>query len=139
MFRDSTKEFLTFDQYQKTGLKGNGKTEYDFAIYNVVKYFRLCLDNNPNMIDTLYVPDECVTSMNDIGKMVRDNRDLFLHKGCYAKFKGYAYSQLVKLKNGVNSISPKRQKQIQEHGWDTKFGYHIVRLIGECEQNSYYW
>ena len=29
------------------------KKEYDFSIYNITKYFRLCADGNPNMIDSL--------------------------------------------------------------------------------------
>lgn len=64
--------------------------------------------------------------------MVRDARQLFLHKGCWPKFKGYAYAQLHKMR-GKNPIG-KRLRLREEFGYDIKYGYHVVRLLGECEQ-----
>lgn len=67
-----------------------------------------------------------------IGTMVKENRHLFLHQGCYPKFKGYAYAQLHKMtsKNPVGM----RKAIRAEHGFDVKFAYHLVRLLSECEQ-----
>ena len=94
---------LKFDQYQQhhifdeSALGGKGRT-YDFTVYSIVKYFRLLMDNNPNIIDSLFVPDNCVLHSTDIGDMVRQNRQLFLHKGYWAKFKGDAYGQMHKIR-----------------------------------------
>jgi predicted nucleotidyltransferase len=93
-----------FEQFQQhhvlfeDALGGKGRT-YDLSIYNIVKYFQLCMDNNPNMVDSLFVPVECVLHSTQIGNMVRENRKLFLHKGCFQKFKGYAFSQWSKASN----------------------------------------
>ncbi|MCK9459595.1 MAG: nucleotidyltransferase domain-containing protein [Proteobacteria bacterium] len=93
-----------FEQFQnhhvklEDALAGKGR-EYDLSIYNIVKYFQLCMDNNPNMVDSLFVPIECVLHSTQLGVMVRENRKLFLHKGCFQKFKGYAFSQLSKASN----------------------------------------
>jgi predicted nucleotidyltransferase len=90
-----------FDQWQQHGvidkdaLAGKGRT-YDFTIFNIVKYFQLLMDNNPNVIDSIYTPQECILHITYVGNLVRENRDIFLHKGCYPKFKGYAYSQMKK-------------------------------------------
>lgn len=73
------------------------KTSYDLAIYNIVKYFDLCMGCNPNMIDSLFVPRRCVLSSTAVGEMVREQRKIFLHKGAWFTFKGYAYSQLSKV------------------------------------------
>lgn len=108
--------------------------EYDITIYNIVKYFQLCMENNPNMIDSLYTPDRCITALTPIGKLVRDNRDIFLHKGSWHKFKGYSYSQMAKIRNKVNSSNPKRAATIEKFGYDVKFAYHVVRLMNEVEQ-----
>lgn len=105
--------------------------EYDFTVYSIVKYFQLCMQNNPNMIDSLFTPRRCVAHSTQIGEMVRENRKMFLHKGCWSRFKGYAYSQLNKMKN--KKPLGKRKKLIEEHGYDTKFGYHIPRLLHEVE------
>lgn len=89
-----------FEQYQNHGIidKENNK-KYDIVIYNIIKYFHLTMECNPNMIDSLFTPQRCVLYANQLTNLVRENRKLFLSKLCLAKFKGYAYSQLHKLKN----------------------------------------
>lgn len=77
----------------------DAKREYDFAIYNIVKYFSLIMENNPNMIDSLFVPANCVIHATSIGQHVRENRKMFLHKGAWHKFKGYAFSQMGRIKS----------------------------------------
>lgn len=73
--------------------------EYDFTIYSIVKFFQLVMENNPNMVDTLFTPQRCVLFCSPVAQIVRDNRKMFLHKGSYHKFRGYAYSSLHKLGN----------------------------------------
>jgi len=48
------------------------------------------------------------------------------------RFKGYAYSQLHKME--TKNPEGKRKELIEKYGYDTKFGYHCVRLILEIEQ-----
>jgi predicted nucleotidyltransferase len=109
-------------------------TEYDFSIYNIAKYFQLAMDNNPNMIDSLFVPLNCITHMSKVGQMVREQRREFLHKGSFHKMKGYAYAQMSKIENGANRSNEKRKDSVDKYGYDVKFGYHLVRLMDEAEQ-----
>ena len=97
-----------------------------------MKFFRLAIENNPNIIDSLFTPTTCVLHSTRVGNLVRENRRLFLHKGAWPKFKGYAYSQLHKL--AIKRPQGKRAELIERHGFDTKFGYHVVRLISDVEQ-----
>ena len=99
---------LTIDELKKLrNLKYNDQ-EYDITIYSIVKYFQLAMENNPNIIDSLFTPANCVTHSTQIGNMVRENKELFLHKGSFHKFKGYAFSTLNKLRNrnlkGINDL-----------------------------------
>lgn len=126
------KDLPRFDQYQQHHIK-DGDKEYDVQIYNIVKYFALCRDNNPNMIDSLFTRHQNVVHMTNIAQMVRANRKLFLHKGALYKFKGYAYSQLHKAKS-KNRTSPKRVANVEKYGYDVKFAYHLVRLLNEANQ-----
>jgi predicted nucleotidyltransferase len=125
-----------FEQYQehrvedRDALAGHGRT-YDLTIFGVVKFFRLAMENNPNIIDSLFTPTTCVLHSTRLGNLVRENRRLFLHKGAWPKFKGYAYAQLHKLAN--KQPTGKRAALVAAHGYDTKFAYHVVRLIGEVE------
>lgn len=124
-----------FDQWQEHHIldKSTNK-EYDCSIYNIVKYFQLVMENNPNMIDSLFTPDRCVLHITKIGTMVRENRKLFLAKKAWHTFKGYAYSQMHKANLKNPQDGSKRAKIVEQYGWDVKFGYHVVRLINEVEQ-----
>ena len=109
-----------FEQYQEHHIidesanGGKGK-EYDLSIYSVVKYFQLVMENNPNMIDSLYVPNDCVLHITQIGQMVRDNRDLFLHKGSWHKFRGYSYAMLRKAENRNNKNCILKVKEFERN------------------------
>lgn len=119
-----------FDQFQQHHVVFE-KKNYDLSIYSIVKYFSLCMENNPNMIDSLFTPDFCVLHCTKIGNMVRDNRRLFLHKGAWYKFKGYSYSQMHKM--DIKNPEGKRKEEVDKYGYDLKFAYHVVRLLNEVE------
>ncbi|MDC0435023.1 nucleotidyltransferase domain-containing protein [bacterium] len=122
-----------FEQFQQHHINDPEKSkEYDIVIYNITKFFRLCMENNPNMVDALFVPRRCVLYSTEVGELVRENRRLFISKACWPKFKGYAYGQLHKMKTKV-SIG-KRKEAVEAAGYDLKFSYHVVRLLGEVEQ-----
>jgi uncharacterized protein len=128
---------LRFEQYQehhvedRGALAGHGRM-YDLTIYGIVKFFNLAMQNNPNIIDSLFTPVNCVLHSTRVGDLVRENRKLFLHTGSWSRFKNYAYSQLHKL--STKTAQGKRAGLVAEHGFDTKFAYHVVRLILEVEQ-----
>lgn len=122
-----------FAQFQQHHImdKDSGK-EYDLCIYSIVKFFQLCMENNPNMVDALFVPRRCVLYSTALGELVRENRHLFLSKASWPKFKGYAYAQLHKMK--TKKPEGGRIAIIEEYGYDVKFAYHVVRLLNEVEQ-----
>lgn len=129
------RQIQRFEQWQEHHAKQpETEKEFDFSVYSIVKYFQLVMENNPNMIDSLFTPRRCVIHATSVGEMVRDQRKIFLHKGSWHKFKGYAYAQVSKIKNKVNASNEKRAKDIENFGYDLKFAYHIVRLLNEVEQ-----
>jgi predicted nucleotidyltransferase len=125
----------SFDQWQQHGIiDASARKEYDFSVYNITKYFRLVMDNNPNCIDSLFVSRNCVIHSTPISEKIRDNRNMFLHKGAWARFKGYSYSQLHKMNIKQHDPESKRGQDQLKYGYSTKFAYHIVRLLNEVEQ-----
>jgi predicted nucleotidyltransferase len=130
------KPHVSFEQFQQQhihdhdALGGRGRS-YDVTIYGVVKFFNLAMENNPNIIDSLFTPINCVQHSTSAGDLVRENRRLFLHKGAWPKFKGYAYSQLHKI--AIKRPQGKRAALVETHGFDVKFAYHVVRLLLEVE------
>lgn len=123
----------TFNEFSQHHIKDMDKErEYDITAMNIVKFFELAKDGNPNIIDMLFVPQNCVLHITQIGNLIRENRRLFLSKRCFKKFKGYAYGQVKHLEN--KQPVGKRMRTVEKYGWDVKFGYHIVRLLNEIEQ-----
>ncbi len=128
-----------FEQYQEDHIKdpaalgGKGRM-YDLTIYSIVKYFYLCFDSNPNMVDSLFAPQSCILHSTKVSELVRDNRKLFLSKKLWPKFKGYFYSQLHKAKGKNPEEGSKRKALRDKYGYDVKYMYNVVRALSECEQ-----
>jgi predicted nucleotidyltransferase len=127
------KQTAPFEQYQSHHNKHDEKS-YDISIFSIIKYMNLCMEANPNMIDSLFTPLYCVLHATTIGNLVRENRRLFLSKLCWSKFKGYAYSQLHKIKEKTPTPGSKRFENVEKHGYDVKYAYHLFRLLDEVEQ-----
>lgn len=124
-----------FEVWQQHHIRDDAaRITYDVSIYSIVKFFQLCMENNPNMIDALFVPRRCVLHSTQIGEHVREHRKEFLHKGSWYKFKGYAYSQVHKMNTKVPENESTRYEMVQKYGYDLKFAYHVVRLLNEVEQ-----
>lgn len=51
------------------------------------------------MIDSLFTSQGCVVYITKIGNMIRDQRHLFLHKGCWPRFKGIPINNSIKLRS----------------------------------------
>lgn len=98
-------EIPVFDQWQQHHVKDTAaKTEYDFSLFNIVKYFKLCLDNNPNIVDSLFTPGDCILHITPVATLVREKRDLFLSKKAFHKFTGYLHSQIAKLQRSPDGL-----------------------------------
>lgn len=123
-----------FEQWQEHHIHGDIGYEYDVTIFSIIKYAQLCMDGNPNMIDSLFTPDNCVLHKTAVGAMMRDNRKLFLSKQVKVKMCAYAYQQLRKLEANSHAGSEARKIDIATNGYDTKKAYHTVRLVLQAEQ-----
>lgn len=123
-FGQRPQNFETFQQHGILAYDNN----YDVAIYSIIKTFQLAADNNPNILDMLWVPEHCILHSDAVGKHIRMNRKHFLHKGSYHRFRGYAHQQFKRLENS------NRTDLIEKYGYDTKFAYHIVRLCLQGQQ-----
>lgn len=120
-----------FETWQEHHILAHEKT-WDFQIFGIVKFFQLAMENNPNVVDALFTPRRCVLASTAVGEYIREHRTDFLHRGAWHKFKGYAYSQLNKIR--TKAPSGKRAELVEAHGFDTKYAYHLVRLLLEVEQ-----
>lgn len=124
-----------FNNYQQHHIKSPiDNIEYDFNIYGIVSYFNLCMDCNPNMIDSLFVPDNCIIHITKIGQMIRENRKMFLCKKAWHTYKGYGHSQLHKAQGKNPKKGSKRYELREQYGVDTKYLYNVYRNLSQVEQ-----
>jgi len=75
----------------------NDKDAIDRKFYELRKFMKLATDNNPNIIEHLFVKNNNIVFANRLGQKLLANRFIFPYKGCYNKFCGYAYSQRKKM------------------------------------------
>ena len=73
----------------------------DTVYYELNRFIRLLRDNNPNILEELYVPEDKILLMSERIKPLYDNRDKFLTTKCRNTFGGYSISQIKKAR-GLN-------------------------------------
>jgi len=131
-FAVSPKKFVlgfayNFEQHQSAPRKKNADgedaspeaaAEEDTAIYDIRKFCRLAANCNPAIIEVLFVEDEDVLQMHPAGRLLRENRDLFLSRKARYSFSGYAISQLKRIEThrGYLLNQPTHKPTRQEYG-----------------------
>ena len=101
--------FTGFDQ------KDSGFEEEDKVIYALGKFFKLCADNNPNIVELLFVPKEYTTTTSSVWEKILENKNLFLSKKSRHTFSGYAVSQLHKMQRHREwFLNPPKEKPTRE-------------------------
>ena len=71
--------------------------EWDCVFYELRKFIGLLLNCNPNVLSLLWLPDNGVIYESEIGRRLREHRDLFVSKQAYHSFSGYAHDQFKKM------------------------------------------
>lgn len=126
---------VEFEQYQRHtvwdrpgGLANrSGAGDLDVVIYAARKWCRLALAGNPTVLLALFVPDEEVVFRNAAGAELVDNAQRFVSKLASARFLGYLQSQKAAML-GESGEHTNRPEVVAEHGYDTKFAMHALRL-----------
>ncbi len=101
---------------------GNGYLEQvndkknDIVFYELNRFINLLANNNPNVIENLFVPKDKILIFNDRIKPLYENRYKFLTKKIRFTFGGYAISQIKKArglnKKIVNPIDKERKNPL---------------------------
>lgn len=75
----------------------NDEDAIDFVMYEFRKFIKLSVDNNPNILEMLFVNDENIVDMNGFGEELLYNKFLFPSLKLVDKFLKYASSQKHKM------------------------------------------
>lgn len=80
-----------FDQY--------APSDIDEVVYGLSKFLHLAAQNNPNIIELLWVPEKYWTTSSTYWTRLVEHRDWFLSKKCFHTYKGYSHSQMRRMKS----------------------------------------
>ncbi|HEY5235189.1 MAG TPA: nucleotidyltransferase domain-containing protein, partial [Rhabdochlamydiaceae bacterium] len=72
---------------------------YDMQIFDLIKFFRLTKDNNPNTLELLYTEPEDHIFVSPLGQKLIDNRDLFLSRAIKERYIGYSKAQAHRIRS----------------------------------------
>ena len=126
---------VAFEQYhrhtvwdQPGGLANrSGAGDVDVVIYSARKWARLALGGNPSVLLLLFVPDEEVVYRDEAGAELVASADRFVSRLAADRFLGYLQAQRAAM-TGESGAHTNRPELVREHGYDTKFAMHALRL-----------
>lgn len=88
------------------------KSEEDTKYYELAHFLKLCLDCNPNIVETLWVDDDSIVTRTKAYDFLRGFRYDFLSSKIAFTTSGYAMSQLKRIKGHnkwINNPQPKEK------------------------------
>ena len=70
----------------------------DIVFHDIRKFLKLALDNNPNIIEYLFIPQNLYSTITKEWEIILSHAKYFLSTKCRYTFMGYAHSQLNRIK-----------------------------------------
>jgi hypothetical protein len=104
----------------------------DFQGHEIGKFFRLALGCNPNLIELMFLPQNCVELEDSVFTFIRANRTKFLSEGAVrAAYGGYARQQLSRIERRMSvdgETASETDKRVKKHA------RHCFRLFDQGAQ-----
>lgn len=76
----------------------------DIAMYEAKHFFVLLTQANPNIIEVLFTPEDCIVQVGPLGEELLAMRREFLTKRCLYSFSGYGFAQLKRIERHLQWI-----------------------------------
>jgi uncharacterized protein len=70
----------------------------DIVFYELSRFLYLIKTNNPNILELLNVPKDCIIFKHSLFDMILEHKDEFITKVCGKSFAGYGIAQIKKAK-----------------------------------------
>ena len=83
----------------------------DIVLYEIKRFLDLLSSNNPNILEILNTPEDCIIYKDPIFDEILNNRDKFITKACKNSFAGYAIQQIKKAK-GQNKKQNRQKDKV---------------------------
>lgn len=107
----------------------------DSKYYELRKFIQLAMENNPNILELLYMPDNCIKYRTKTMDLLINHRDLFISKKAFHTFSGYAYAQIKKatgqhkMINNPRTVAPKKEDFCWIIGENNDYPSRPIKLL----------
>ncbi|HEY3930202.1 MAG TPA: nucleotidyltransferase domain-containing protein [Candidatus Koribacter sp.] len=108
----------------------NGPDDVDVTLYSLRKWASLAAKGNATTLHFFFAPED-PEMKSAIWKEVVSHRPMFLSKHSGDQFRGFAESQLRRLKGEGVGKHGIREEYVGKYGYDTKAAMHLLRLLFE--------
>lgn len=116
-------------------LPKNKELNMEGTMYALDKWYRLMVDQNPNVMELLWHEENMYLHRNsEYWPLLHDNRFKLLSKKLKYTYAGYAFAQMQRLSKLDEKINQntKRLENFNKFGYDTKAASHVFRLLGSA-------
>jgi predicted nucleotidyltransferase len=97
----------------------NAPDAVDKKLYEIRNFFKLAVDNSPNILEMVIAPKDSWTLSTNTGTDIYKNAHLFPWAGCKNKFVGYAKGQMHKMTIKTGNYTD----LVQAHDWLSELMY----------------
>lgn len=80
----------------------------DTKLFELRKFFELAIKATPNMLELLYMPQDCVVSCSPLFQKIIDNRTMFITQKAIDTFGAYSISQIKKSRGANKKVNSKQ-------------------------------
>jgi uncharacterized protein len=102
----------------------------DLVGYELSRFMELVATNNPNILELLAMPEDCILHTTDLWKKIEQNREKLLSKLCKNSFAQYATSQIKKARGLNKKINNPMSRE-------RKTPLHFCYVIDHLNGSSY--
>jgi predicted nucleotidyltransferase len=101
----------------------------DIVIYEIKRFLELLSNNNPNILELLNTPEDCIIFKDPIFDLVLENKEMFITKICSKSFGGYAHAQVSKAKGQDKKQNWEINKITRKDVLDFVYGFMAYRRV----------
>ena len=105
--------------------------QLDIKMYELRKYMRLLLKQNPSLIETLFLKVEHMVIWTPAFWDIMKARKYIISKKAFDSFSGYARGQMHRMEERETKgrMGAKRKELVEKFGYDPKNASHLIRLL----------
>lgn len=77
----------------------------DVKFFELEKFMKLASENNPNVLELLFTPEDCIIYKDARMDILLENRHAFVSQKAFHSFSGYAFAQIQKAKGKNKKVN----------------------------------